>query len=353
VLRVVDGTGSLVHSTALREREFRLMEWREIASAPPIGLAFAGDTLIVAYPLPSRGSRGSGVLLEAMVDDEVVARRAWASAVPHMDFRLLGARRTDRIMVRAQLLGLALDPLRRPHFELHILDMHSGRAPKWRPFPGLQTAPFSSPNIAYTSADTLLSIDAGREAALFASSPMIATAGDHVYLARDSSPVIEVYSSRGRPVESIVLDVERVPAVGAAVARRMSYRRAYERMNAATLAVLQANPAHLVQPVIRSMLASPDGMLLIARADIGWDHPPEEQRVFFDVFDRQMRHVGSGSVAAHERIVSFAPPLLCTSMEQHEPFPKPPADFRSFSHGAERQLVTCYRVQGLPDSPDG
>jgi len=216
----------------------------------------------------------------------------------------------------------------------------------WRVAPS-DTADLTTRVLQYTRADSLLTVNDGKDAfrALFGSRVSIAFSDRLIYLARDTSPRIEVFSLDGTARRTIDLNAARVPITPEIFARkRDAIFSMYGSMDTALKTALAEHPYPAHQPIIRELVAAPDGHLLVLREDLGWDAPKDEQRLVFDVFDASFRHIGRGRLARDEWIKLFNPPLLCTTHFQ----PDAPESSRGKLENGEtpptRGLVTCYRI---------
>lgn len=200
--------------------------------------------------------------------------------------------------------------------------------------------------LRYTRADSLLSFNDGGEVVrpIFGSAISAAFSDSLLFVARDTTPRIEVFDFSGAPVRTVVLDLERVPTSPEVFARRRDAFFDYFKrsMDTAVKTALAKHPYPAQQPVIAALVASPDGQLLVLRDDLGWDAPKDEQRHVFDIFDASFGHVGRGSLDRAHTIKLFKPPVLCTS--HYQPLSAEEERAIAAAHAARPGLVTCYRI---------
>ncbi len=297
-------------------------------------LVSRGDTIIALGTTYSRGMQHSLGLL--------------VSGKPELD-KYLVQLDIDRFTGEASLLGVtdSLDVF------VHKLVSRSGARNLTQPqhtirrIPGATATDSAALVLQYTRADSLLSINDGGKVfrPIFSASVASAFSDGVIFLARDTTPRIELFDKSGASIRTVLLDVARVAATPEAFERRRSaIFDDYASLDSALKTSLAQHPYPAQQPVISALFASPDGQLMVLRQDLGWDAPAAEQQHVFDIFDASFRHVGRGRLSRAENIKLFRPPMICTSHQQ----PPLPDSERMSDDGIHENprggLVTCYRI---------
>ncbi len=202
------------------------------------------------------------------------------------------------------------------------------------------------PILHFSPRDTLIVSSDGAFAikAPFAAYAGIVSGGNRLVVARDSSPLIEFFDHRGQALEAWRLAVQR-----SAVSRETYEQQLRSTMQSEGIDRVSERVTRALQewtprdaPVIRRVLAAPDGSVAILRNDWPLSDAATVDGQRLDLLSASGGFSRSLVLPADERIVIYTASALCTTRRSLRP--RPPLPPRAGIETPAPETLTCYRT---------
>ncbi len=198
--------------------------------------------------------------------------------------------------------------------------------------------------LQFSPRDTMIVSSDGASAieAPFTERAGVVAGGERLYVVRDSSPLIELFDDSGRALESWRLEAKR-----SAVSREKYEQQLRSTMQLAGIDSVSERITRALRawtprdaPVIRRVLAAPDGSVAILRNDWLASETATVDGQRLDLLSASGEFLNSLVLPGNERIVMYGANVVCTTRRSLRP--RPPLSQRAGIESPAPETLTCY-----------